>query len=230
MHRRGAASERIAVELLEAAGFKVLEYGKKIIVDGVEVGEVDIVAVDPEGRLCAVEVKAGKIDVSGLRQCYVNAELLGARPVVICRGFADDAAEKLAEKLDIEVLCLDDLVVFDPEELEALVREAVATVLTELLLPVLEAPRIPPDKLEALKAFAESSSLDEAAEKLGVSVRDAARLLAELRRQGLIPKRLRSYREAAAAARLVLARVKLQALLESIHKELGELRELLLKL
>ena len=67
MARRGASSERIAVDVLERMGFKVLERGRRIVVDGVEVGEADIIAESPSGDRYCVEVKAGRASVNDLR-------------------------------------------------------------------------------------------------------------------------------------------------------------------
>ncbi|MEM4468981.1 MAG: YraN family protein, partial [Candidatus Nezhaarchaeales archaeon] len=100
------SSERVAIGILERMGFKVLDTRKKIVKDGVEVGEVDIVASNPEGEVYAVEVKAGKASVSDIRQAYTGALLLGMRPMVICKGFADAAAETVARELNVKVLTI----------------------------------------------------------------------------------------------------------------------------
>jgi predicted RecB family endonuclease len=107
--RRWLSSERIAQEVLETIGFKILETRKKIILNDIEIGEVDAIAVDDKGTLYAVEVKAGKADITGVRQAYINALLLNAKPVIVCKGFADDAAKELAEKLGVQVIQLSDV-------------------------------------------------------------------------------------------------------------------------
>jgi len=111
--------------LLEELGFKVLETRHRVIVNGVEIGEVDVVAEDGEGTRWAVEVKAGKLDVNGIRQAYVNAVVLGLKPMVVCKGFADDAARQLAELLGVRVIQLSDVFLVEDEELELVVKEAV---------------------------------------------------------------------------------------------------------
>lgn len=113
----GARLEAFVADLLPSLGLTPLAFRYKIIKEGVEVGEVDILARDDSGKLYAVEVKAGRIDVSGVRQAYVNALLAGARPLVVARGYADDAARKLAEELGVEVFLLPDFVFLSIDDL-----------------------------------------------------------------------------------------------------------------
>lgn len=64
---KGLSSERIAKRLLESRGFHVLST-KHAIMEGEEkVAEVDIVVEDSNGDRYAVEVKAGKGDLSSIR-------------------------------------------------------------------------------------------------------------------------------------------------------------------
>mgnify|MGYP001770639131 CR=1 FL=1 len=84
----GVKFETFVLDLLPALGLTPLAHRYKILKDGVEVGEVDVLAQDSAKRLYAVEIKAGKVDVSGVRQAYINAKLLNATPMVICRGYA----------------------------------------------------------------------------------------------------------------------------------------------
>jgi predicted RecB family endonuclease len=112
----GIRFENLVLDLLPSLGLRPIASRYRIIKDGVEVGEVDVLAEDEKGVRYAVEVKAGKIDVSGIRQAYVNALLLNARPLVVCRGYADDAAKKLAEELRVEVYALPDYVFLSLDE------------------------------------------------------------------------------------------------------------------
>jgi len=131
--RRWVASEKIALGVLEELGYSIVETGKKIILNGVEVGEVDVVAVDSSNNKYAVEVKAGRIDVSGVRQAFVNAMILGAKPLVVCKGFADEAARELAEKLGVRVIQLSDVFLVESEEIYTIVREVIEETLTDYL-------------------------------------------------------------------------------------------------
>ncbi|ACB38961.1 restriction endonuclease [Pyrobaculum neutrophilum] len=113
----GARFERYVVDLLPALGLTPKATRYKIYRDGVEVGEVDILAVDQNGNTYAVEVKAGKVDVSGVRQAYVNAKLIGAKPLVIARGYADENARQLAKELEVEVVLLPDYIFLSIDDL-----------------------------------------------------------------------------------------------------------------
>ncbi|MFZ8840208.1 MAG: hypothetical protein ACO2PM_15110 [Pyrobaculum sp.] len=61
----GARFERYILDLLPALGLFPKASRHRIYRNGVEVGEVDILAVDGDGNTYAVEVKAGKIDITG---------------------------------------------------------------------------------------------------------------------------------------------------------------------
>lgn len=167
MSRRGASSERIAKDILEKMGFKVLEFRKRIVAHGVEVGEADLIAESPSGEKFCVEVKAGKASVNDLRQAYSNAKLLGLKPMIICKGFHDLAAEAVAKELGVEVLELPQFyMLLELEDLEYVVRQAVREVLEDLE-PIPSFIKVSKGELKALKALASSSSWEEANEKLG---------------------------------------------------------------
>ncbi|MCC6053108.1 MAG: recombinase RecB, partial [Desulfurococcaceae archaeon] len=59
--RRGLASERIAIGVLEDMGFRIVETGKKIVINNTEIGEIDAIVEDQSGEKYAVEVKAGRL-------------------------------------------------------------------------------------------------------------------------------------------------------------------------
>ncbi|HID40931.1 MAG TPA: recombinase RecB [Pyrodictium sp.] len=227
--RRWLASERIAFRLLEQRGYRVLETHKRIVVDGVEIGEVDALAEDSEGNLYVVEVKAGRLDIHGIRQVYSNALLLNARPLVVCKGFADESARVFAEKLGVTVIELEDVFLLDAEELEDIVYGAVLEAFSEAVRLLLDPSiRIKPEQLEMLRAIAESSAISEAAAKLGKSVRDVAKTLEWLR--SLTPLARRSYRSARIAAAVLLQRARIQALIESLENSVERVEALLEKL
>lgn len=220
------ASERIAFRLLEERGYKILETHKRVIIDGVEVGEVDAVAEGPDGQLYVVEVKAGRLDVHGVRQVYSNAVLLDARPLVVCKGFADESARVLAEKLGVEVIELEDIFLVDAEELEDIVYGAVMEAVAEAARLLLDPSiRVKPEQVELLRAVAEAPTIAEAASMLGKSVREVAGVLEWLRR--LTPLARRGYRGARLAAAILLQRSRLQALLDSLGSSAERIEALL---
>lgn len=193
---RWRSSERIAQRLLEEMGLKIIDVHRKVIVDGIEVGEIDFVAEDPStGSIYGVEVKAGKIDITGLRQVYVNCLLANLKPLVICKGFADDSASILAEKLGIKVIQLSDWFLVESEELEVLMREVMEDLIEQyfiyLLIPV---PKLKPEYDVVVKAISESPSISEAAEKLGMKVDELAKRISSLRSLGVLPPWARKYR------------------------------------
>ncbi len=228
---RWRSSERIAEEVLRRLGFEVIEHHKRIIIDGFEVGEVDFVARHRNGELYAVEVKAGKIDITGLRQAYVNAKLVGMKPMVICKGFADDSARELAKVLGIEVVQLSDLLLVEDEELETIVREAVEEAFSEYLeMLLLEKPALKEHHLRVLEAIAQSSSISEAAEKLGIDVQDVTKILSELRSQGVVPKWAKRWSSIKRVAKFVVSKATLHRDLEALEKAVMELSSVVDKL
>ncbi len=199
--RAGRASEAYAVFLLEDMGYRVVDVRRKIMVEGVEVGEVDIVA-ERDGQVYAVEVKAGGLDVSGVRQAYANARLLGARPLVVARGI-DEKARTLAGELGVEVILLPDVLMAGFDELRMAVREAVESVIDEMLDFLRHCKTLRGDELEVLEALASSDSFPEAAERLGLGVDELARKVAVLGRAGVLPRG--SFRRLRLASKILLA-------------------------
>jgi len=197
----------------------VVETGKRIELGGTEVGEVDVIAVNSEGNVYAVEVKAGKIDVSGVRQAYVNALLVGAKPMVVCKGFADDAARELSEKLGVKVIQLSDVFLVESEEIYTIVREVIEETLTDYLeLFYGYSPQLKPEHLEVLSAIHTSTSIDEAAEKLGVDVSALAKRIEDLRRQGVIPRWASKYNTVKRVAQILLHKQNITSALEESRK------------
>jgi len=199
--RAWRASEEAAIALLEDMGFRVLDVHKRIIVEGVEVGEVDIVA-ERGGVVYAVEVKAGSADVSAVRQAYANARLLDAKPLIVARG-ADDKARAIAERLGVELVLLPDMLYAGFDELRQAVAEAVERALDEALSAFQACQHIRDDDLEVLQAIAGSDTIVEVAEKLGVDVDGAGRIIAGLSRRGVLPRG--PYRRIRFWARMLMA-------------------------
>lgn len=216
---RWVSSERIAARVLEELGFKVIETHKKVFVNNIEVGEVDIIASDSDGQLWAVEVKAGKIDVSGVRQVYVNSILLNMKPMIICKGFADDSAKELADKLGVRVIQLSDVFLVESEELEVIIREVVEDVLVEYLEVFLGSiHNVKPEHIEILKAIVYTSSFNEAAEKLGMDIHTFTKRLDELRTLGIIPRWAKKYSAIKRIAQIFIQRNNIMTALEEAQR------------
>ena len=181
---RGVSLENIAEEVLARRGFRIISKRYRIKVEGVDIAEVDILA-EKDGEKYAVEVKAGRVSVTDLRQVYANAVLLKAKPLIVCRDFSDEAARKTAELLGVEVLFLPEFLVFvAPEELIYSVKTAVKEVLLEVLAP--PQVELSPEDMSILKAIAEADSFRDAAVKLGVEVGELGRKVAELKKKHVL--------------------------------------------
>ncbi|MEL9997267.1 MAG: hypothetical protein QXH99_02070 [Sulfolobales archaeon] len=226
--RRGVASEYIAVGVLGELGYKVLETGKKVVINDVEVGEVDVVVEDGSGERYAVEVKAGRVDVGGVRQAYINALVLGLKPMVVCKGFADDAARELAERLNVKVIQLSDIFLVESEEIYTIVREVVEEVLTEYFeLFYGYTVQLRQEHYELLSAIYSSTTIEEAAEKLGIDVPTLAKRIDELRRQGIIPRWAVKYGSVRRVAQILLQKQSVVSALEESKKVVENLRNLI---
>ena len=199
--RAWRASEEAAVRLLEEMGYRVLGLHERITIGGVEVGEVDILA-EKGGEKYAVEVKAGSIDVSGVRQAYVNARLLGARPLVVARG-ADDKARALARELGVELVILPDIVYAGFDEVRQAVEEALYSALDDVLSFLEACPRITGDDMRILSAIASSETITGAAQALGLTIEELGRVIAGLSRRGILPRG--PYRRLRLASRILVA-------------------------
>ncbi len=203
---RGRASVEIAKRVLEKRGYTVIDENASIRLNGLEVGEVDLLARGPSGELLAVEVKAGGIGVSELKQLYVNALILNAKPVAVARS-ASDEARALASRLGIELVELSDLLTVDEEELYNVVKSAVEDALFELLTAL---PAVSDDRIaRLLEAVAQGENLEQAARIMGLETGELEKSLGELRRSGLLPPlagygRLRAYAKALLALRAAL--------------------------
>ena len=188
------SSMAAAKAILRSMGFEIV--GEKVPIrrGGFEISDVDLIA-SKDGELYAVEVKSGRLDVGGVRQAYVNSLLVNAKPLVVCRGFADPSAEVLAEELGVEVVELDDLFLSDPEELRAIVRDEVRRAIMEVLPTIIRPPELEPGELDLLRAIAASDEFRKAAQNLGMDEEALGRELGVMRRKGKIPRWIRDYHE-----------------------------------
>ncbi len=188
------SSMTAAKAILRSMGFEIV--GEKIPIrrGGFEISDVDLMA-SRGGELYAVEVKSGRLDVGGVRQAYVNSLLVKAKPLVVCRGFADPSAEVLAEELGVEVVELDDLFISDLEELRSIVRDEVRKAMMEVLPTIIKPPTLEPAELDMLRAIASAEEFGVAAESLGMDEEALGRELGMMRRKGKIPRWIRDYSE-----------------------------------
>ncbi len=193
-------SETIAAAILGELGFKVIDTHRQVRIDGVDVSDVDIVA-ERDGELYAVEVKAGAADVNAVRQAYVNAQLLGMKPMIIARG-ADERAVKVAEKLGVELLTLPNLLIAGPDELKEIVEEAVWDAIMAVAMIPYRCNQLSGEDLEVLRAVASTETIKDASEELGVDMSRVARVLDKVRKLGLAP-RPRKYSVMKALASLI---------------------------
>ena len=211
--RRWRSSEEIALRFLEEQGYKILDTHHKIKIEGIEIGEVDAIVEDEEGNKYAVEIKAGRIDVTGIRQAYVNAQLLGYKPLVVAKGFSDESAALLAEKLGVKVIQLSDYFLVESEELETLIKASIRSIIEEFLNALLVSKNLNPEETDFLATIAQSRNIKEVADKLGISVEEVARKIKRLQNKGILSKRAKSFQEIRLYAQLLLIKENLRRIL-----------------
>jgi len=225
MAARGLSSERIARDVLERMGFKVVSTRQRITAKGVEVGEVDLVAEAPSGDRFSVEVKAGRASVSDVRQAFSNAKLLGLKPMLICKGFSDSAAEAVAKELGVEVLELPQFyMLLEAEELESIVRRAVADALESLERPRLA--KLSKREIKALEVLASSSSWEEASSRFRGRVK-LEDVVASLRSKGVLSPR-HGFKALSCEASRILPLLLIEERLRRLEKAVRKLARLLI--
>jgi predicted RecB family endonuclease len=217
---KGLSSERIAKRLLESRGFHVLSTKYVIIEEEEKVAEVDIVVEDSNGERYAVEVKAGKGDVNSIRQTYANAKLCGYKPMLICKGYSDDAARKAASKLDVKVVELSEYyLLLEPEELESIIKKCVEEVFeTHGFLPY-SAEVVDKDRA-ILKAISTAKGFDEAAEQININRKELGKKIDDLTTRGILPKRSLSFRDLKRCSSSILVRSEIMSKLNEILRRL----------
>lgn len=135
--------------------------------------------------LYAVEVKSGRISTTDIRQAFSNAQLIGAKPLLVARGFSDKSAEVYARELGVEVILLPDYFHFvSMDELMQTLEEAMFNSLAKLLGGNFE--ELKEKELELLRVLASSSDVDDTCRKLGISFEEFSRMLGELRDRGIL--------------------------------------------
>jgi predicted RecB family endonuclease len=217
---KGLSSERIARRLLESRGFRVLSTNYRVTDEGDKIVDIDIVVEDSGGVKYAVEVKAGKGDVNAVRQTYANAKLCGFKPLLICKGFADDASRKVASKLDVKVVELSEYyLLLEPEELESIIKKCVEEVFeTHGFLPY--SAEVNKEDRKILKTISTSKDFDDAAERMNTSRKELGKLIEDLTTRGILPKRSLSFRDLKRCCSSILARSKILSKLNEIERRL----------
>ncbi|MCS7127999.1 MAG: restriction endonuclease [Sulfolobales archaeon] len=223
--RRWRSSERIALRVLEELGYKIIETKKVVKIRGVDVCEIDAIVEEESGVKYAVEIKAGKIDVSGIRQAYVNAALLGLKPLIISKGFADRSAEELAKELGVKVIELSDYFLIEAEELELIVRSSIESIIDEALSTIVELQNPSPSDLEFLKNIAKAHTVPELARDLNASINEVIDRIKDLQAKKVLPKTTKSYRILRTYAQIVILMSNLRNSLEQLNAILRELLE-----
>ncbi len=217
---KGVSSERIAKRLLESRGFQILSTNYRIMEGEEKVAQVDILAEDSNGKIYAIEVKAGKGDVSSIRHAYANAKLCAYEPMLICKGYADDAARKAASKLNVKVVELSEYyLLLEPEELESIIKKCVEEVFeTHGFLPY-SAEVDKNDKL-ILKAISTAQNFDEVAKKLNLNRKELGKKIEDLTIRGILPNRSLSFRDLKRCCSSMLVRSEIISRLDEIKKRL----------
>lgn len=201
----GVRFEDYVAELLSRLGFRIMDRRVKVTSNGVEVGEVDLIAEDECGNKYSVEVKSGKVDVSGVRQAYTNARLINARPLIVARGFSNDSSRALAEELGVRVIELEDAIVLKPDELRTAVESAMYSLIEELAdaLTVLMSNRRGVE--DVMDAITQCSDWNCVCGRLGLSGEECGRWISELRGElGLRVSSIRTLRAVVKLYRLLL--------------------------
>ncbi|MEX2739563.1 MAG: recombinase RecB [Candidatus Wukongarchaeota archaeon] len=224
---KGRSSERIALGILERLGYEILETNRIVNVGEAEAFEVDMIALSQEGQKYCVEVKAGQAGVSDIRQVFADSEVLGLKPMLVCKGFANEAAEAVAKKLDVKMIPFSQYyVLLEPEELEVVVRSAVQDVLNEygfFPLPLWEA--IKEEDWRLIERITAAESFKEAAQHLGLSVEDLGRRIGDLRRRGIFPGKGQSFMDLKRHSQQLIQRYSLIRRLDKIEERLKKIEE-----
>jgi len=222
---RGRSSERIAQEVLEELGYKILETNWRVVVDGAEAFEVDILAVSSEGEEYCVEVKAGRASVSDVRQVFADSRVLDMKPLLISKGYSDEAAEALAKEFGVEMIKLNEYyLLLEPEELEIIMRKAIRDILDEYgFYPLPPQSVIMEEDWRLIQAVAEAEDFERAAETLKLNPEELGERIGEMRSREIFPRRSQAFSELKRCARQLSQRYSVVQRLNLIEKRLREI-------
>ena len=205
----GVRFEDYVAELLSRLGFRVMDRRVKVTSNGVEVGEVDLVVEDECGNRYSVEVKSGKVDVSGVRQAYTNAKLINAKPLIVARGFSNDSSKALAEELGVRVIELEEAIVLKPDELRTAVESAVYGLIEEVADALTALMSNQRGMGEVMDAIAQCSDWSCVCGRLRLSEGECGKWISELRSElGLKASSIRTLRAIVKLYRLLLGALR----------------------
>lgn len=205
MGKKGLSAEELALIALRELGFEVLEHRKPITLNGVKVAEVDAIVRGSDGLKYAVEVKAGRISVTDIRQAYANARVINLNPLIVCKGFYDEAAQALATSLKVKVIRLPEYFLFTIEELKDLLV-GVAEELLITILRVLGVQELDEKEVKLVKVISEVNNFSEVAKRMGLKPKELTQRLRELRDKGVnFSKEFRRAKLQALVLRLYIA-------------------------
>lgn len=226
---KGKSSERIARDILAKLGYEVIETNKIVTVDDARIFEVDIIARNSEDEVYCVEVKSGQAGVSDVRQVFGNSEILGLKPMLICKGFANEAAETMARELKVKMIRLTEhFILLEPEELEVIVSTAVQDILNKYgFYPIPHWNKIKEEDWNLISTISEAERFKEAAENASLSVKQLGQRIGDLRQGGIFPRKGQSFTDLKRHSRQLMYRYSIKRKLERIENRLKKIEEAL---
>ncbi|MFW6110561.1 MAG: YraN family protein [Thermoproteota archaeon] len=226
---KGKSSERIARGILAKLGYEVIETNKIVTVDDARIFEVDIIARNSEDEVYCVEVKSGQAGVSDVRQVFGNSEILGLKPMLICKGFANEAAETMARELKVKMIRLTEhFILLEPEELEVIVSTAVQDILNKYgFYPIPHWNKIKEEDWNLISTISEAERFKEAAENASLSVKQLGQRIGDLRQVGIFPRKGQSFTDLKRHSRQLMYRYSIKRKLERIENRLKKIEEAL---
>lgn len=191
---RGLSAERIAKYILINEGYNILAEREIFKIEDVEIAEIDYVVQDANGEKYIVEVKAGDIDVSAIRNLYANAKTLNMKPLLIGRGYSNTAAEVLAKKLGISVLFFRDyFLMLDPLDLEVILRGVLTDIFNEYGIKPIPFTNLTDKEKSILSLLSSGLTIEEISEKLNLNQKEVYTALKMFRKKGILPKHEKNY-------------------------------------
>ncbi len=208
--------------MLDSMGYAIIEANHELHSKGETIAEIDILA-EKDGVRYAVEVKAGRANLSSVRQAYANAQLAGMQPMLICKK-ADDAVRESAAQLDVSIIAFSEYhLLLEPEELESIIKTCMEETMEQYgFLPY----NVSLDERDrkVLHALATTGDFAAAAKKLDMNDDELGRELTRLSDRSVLPKRSLSFSDLKRCAGQILARQELLERLDRIETLLREHR------
>jgi predicted RecB family endonuclease len=206
--------------MLDSMGFAIIEANHELHSKGETIAEIDILA-EKDGVRYAVEVKAGRANLSSVRQAYANAQLAGMQPMLICKK-ADDAVRESAAQLDVSIVAFSEYhLLLEPEELESIIKTCMEETMEQYGFLPYNVSLDERDR-EVLHALATAGDFTAAAEQLGMDDDELGRELARLSDRSVLPKRSLSFSDLKRCAGQILARQELLERLDRIERLLRQ--------